>query len=61
VFFFAHIPFVVNRVFQRNASGVVATILDKKHIGLLFTTKQFYLILMLINNIFNVISIIFNV
>jgi len=25
VFFFAHIPFVVNRAFQRNASGVVAT------------------------------------
>jgi len=25
VLFFAHIPFVVNRAFQRNASGVVAT------------------------------------
>jgi len=25
VFFFAHIPFVVNRAFQRNASGEVAT------------------------------------
>jgi len=26
VLFFVHIPFVVNRAFQRNASGVVATV-----------------------------------
>ena len=29
VFFFAHIPFVVNRAFQRNASGVVAIVVKR--------------------------------